>query len=181
MLSLNHKKIYFFLIPLVAFLLLFYSVKLQGEDVQKLRRPLLGNDLPVIKEDTGSQGLKKKPVMLPGSDGKLLIGSRRGNPNRGKMVFEKYCFYCHGKRGLGDGFTVIGLKISPPSFIKDGSILEKSDQEIFDTVTYGVSNFELDMPAWGPILTVEDRLNVIAYIKKMASKLRKEMKVKSGS
>lgn len=177
-----NKTLHFLLIPLVAFLLLLSSEKLQGEEVQKPERPLLGNDIPIIRDESSDkEGVeyekrKKIPVMLPGPEGKFLIGSRKGDPDKGKEVYEKSCIYCHGKKGLGDGVTVIGLKVSPPSFIKDDGILQKTDQEIFDIITYGIiGNYQLDMPAWGPTLTVDDRLNVIAYIKEMANNLKKAM------
>jgi mono/diheme cytochrome c family protein len=175
-----HKRLRFLLIPLVAFLLLLSNEKLQGGEVRKPERPLLGNDIPIIRDETSDkEGMeykkrKKIPVILPGPEGKFLIGSRKGDPDKGKEVYEKCCIFCHGKKGFGDGVMVIGLKVSPPSFIEDDSILQKTDQEIFDIITYGVvGNYQLDMPAWGPAITVDNRLNVIAYIKKRAKNLKK--------
>ena len=118
---------------------------------------------------------KKEPVVLPGAKGKVSISNRKGDPENGSRIFKKYCIYCHGKTGLGDGPIVIGLEVSPPKYMREEGILYMNDQQTFDIITYGVqTNYQLEMPTWGPILPESDRLDVIAYIKDLAKKMYRE-------
>jgi mono/diheme cytochrome c family protein len=154
------------------------SSKLWGaEDIKTNEKPAIANDSPAIAKETSPK--KKDPVLLPSAEGKQLIGNRKGNPSWGKMIFEKHCFYCHGKKGLGDGPITIGLEVSPPSYIRENGILYMTDQEIFETITYGrKTHSSLYMPPWGPNLSEIDRISVIAYIKQLARKTKKEMEEK---
>ncbi len=66
-------------------------------------------------------------------------------------------------KGLGDGPITIGLEVSPPSYIRENGILYMTDQEIFETITYGrKTHSSLYMPPWGPSLSEIDRISVIA-------------------
>ena len=124
--------------------------------------------------------LPDRPHLLtPGSRGKEQIGNIVGNPNKGKPIYLKYCTYCHGKTGRGDGIAAIGLKPSPANlsatFIRWGPLNAKDastlDQRIFEIITYGLKGSkELEMPAWGPILSKQDRADVLAYIKLISTK-----------
>ena len=172
-----------FLLALAACLLTLPSTQLWGEEkIEIIDRPLLGDDIPAIRlapsteEHEHDTHKKKEPVLLPGQKGKLMIGDRKGNPENGEGIYKKFCIFCHGRKGLGDGPTVIGLNVSPPSYLRDEGILSMTDQEIFEVITYGrKTNYQLEMPAWGPILSVEERLDAIAYIKELARLTKKEM------
>ena len=158
------------------------------EEVEVIKRPLLADDIPAMrvkpsaKEHDHSKHKKREHVIQPGADGKLQIGDRKGDPRKGDEIYKKSCIYCHGKEGLGDGITVIGLRVKPKSFIRKEGVLYQKDQELFDTITYGVkTNYQLDMPAWGPNLSVEERLDVLAYVKELAKKTKKATGEEEGS
>ena len=171
-----------FLLALVACLFALQSTQLWGEEkIEIIERPLLADDIPAIrlKPSTEKHGhdehKKKEPVLLPGQKGKLLIGDRKGNPENGEGIYKKFCVYCHGRKGLGNGPTVIGLNVPPPSYSRDKGLLFMTDQEIFEVITYGrKTNYQLEMPAWGPILSVEERLDVVAFIKELARLTKNE-------
>ncbi|MFQ5586458.1 MAG: c-type cytochrome [Thermodesulfobacteriota bacterium] len=175
-----------FLTILLVLILASSGGNLWGEEkIETIERPLLGDDIPAIrvksKEHDHSKHKKREPVILPGPEGKFQIGERKGNPAEGEEIFKELCIFCHGKKGLGDGVTVIGLKAKPKSFIRKKGILTMKDQEIFDIITYGVkTSYQLNMPAWGPRLTVEERLDVLAYIKKLAKKTKREVEEKGA-
>jgi len=171
------------LIILLALICTFSTSTVRAEEeIEVIDRPLLADDMPAVrvkpsaKEHDHSKHKARVPVLLPGAEGKFQVGDRKGNSVEGEKLYKKSCIYCHGRKGLGDGITVIGLRVKPKSFIRKEGILHMKDQEIFDIITYGVkSNYQLNMPAWGPNLSIEERLNVLAYIKQLAKKSKREV------
>lgn len=80
---------------------------------------------------------------------------------RGRERFDIYCAPCHGRLGDGNGITK-KLGVMPTvANLHDKRIVELADGEIFNTVTYGKST----MGAYGPLMPVQDRWAVIAYLR----------------
>ncbi|MFZ0828325.1 MAG: cytochrome c [Verrucomicrobiia bacterium] len=80
---------------------------------------------------------------------------------RGRQRFDIYCTPCHGALGDGNGITK-KLGVMPTvANLHDQRLVVMTDGEIFNTITHGKST----MGAYGPILTVEDRWAVIAYLR----------------
>ena len=80
---------------------------------------------------------------------------------RGRERFNIYCAPCHGRLGDGNGITKkIGVMAAVAN-LHDKRIVELTDGEIFSTV----SNGKGVMGAAGPLLPVEDRWAVIAYLR----------------
>lgn len=86
----------------------------------------------------------------------------KGNPKAGKIVFEKNCIGCHGKNGEG-----LGTTSKLPNFTDVKAMMGRSDKELFDKITNGGKG--TGMPAWGPLLSEQDRWNLVAYIRTFAS------------
>ena len=80
---------------------------------------------------------------------------------RGRDRFTIYCTACHGALADGNGMTK-KLGVMPAVANLQGKrIVEMADGEIFNTVTFGKGL----MGAHGPMLSVEDRWAVIAYLR----------------
>jgi mono/diheme cytochrome c family protein len=80
---------------------------------------------------------------------------------RGQERFGIYCAPCHGGLGDGNGVTKkIGLMPAVAN-LQDKRIVEMTDGEIFNTITRGKNL----MGAYGPIVPVEDRWAIIAYLR----------------
>lgn len=96
----------------------------------------------------------------------------RATREKGKLIYERSCVWCHGADGRGDGpvawgigrysaprprdFTVESFKLrSTPS----GEL--PTDQDLFRTITQGIPGY---MPSFHS-LTEEERWQVVAYIK----------------
>lgn len=80
---------------------------------------------------------------------------------RGRERFDIYCAPCHGALGDGNGITK-KLGVMPTvANLHDKRIVEMADGEIFNTITHGKST----MGAYGPIMPVQDRWAVIAYLR----------------
>ena len=80
---------------------------------------------------------------------------------RGRERFDIYCAPCHGALGDGNGITKkLGLMPAVAN-LQDKRIVEMTDGEIFNTVTHGKNL----MGAYGPLVPVEDRWAIIAYLR----------------
>jgi mono/diheme cytochrome c family protein len=80
---------------------------------------------------------------------------------RGQERFDIYCAPCHGGLGDGNGITKkLGLMPAVAN-LQDKRIVEMTDGEIFNTITRGKNL----MGAYGPIVPVEDRWAIIAYLR----------------
>lgn len=88
----------------------------------------------------------------------------------GREIYDTHCWYCHGDEGDGAGpvseylwprprdFRIASFKLrTTPS----GEL--PTDEDLFRTVTLGAPGSA--MPAWGSVLTVRERWQVIAYLK----------------
>jgi mono/diheme cytochrome c family protein len=81
--------------------------------------------------------------------------------HRGRERFDIYCAPCHGRLGDGNGITKkIGVMAAVAN-LHDKRIVQMTDGEIFNTVTYGKST----MGAVGPLVPTRDRWAIIAYLR----------------
>ena len=96
----------------------------------------------------------------------LLVSAVRaatlGTPEQGKAIFEERCASCHGLKGHGDGPRAPFLSPRPANLVSAGTSI-KSDEELFEVITNGKPR--TDMPPWKDLLTEQQRLDVVAYIR----------------
>lgn len=79
---------------------------------------------------------------------------------RGQERYNIYCSPCHGRTGEGRGIVVQRGYLPPPNFHQD-YIRAYPVGQIYDVINRGVRN----MPAYGPMIPVEDRWAIVAYFK----------------
>jgi mono/diheme cytochrome c family protein len=80
---------------------------------------------------------------------------------RGQERYGIYCSHCHGVSGAGDGpVKALGF-VTIASLITPGPIVDQPDGKIFNTITHGRST----MGAHGPVIAVEDRWALVAYVR----------------
>ncbi len=95
----------------------------------------------------------------------------QGDPRAGRVIYEKHCRYCHGKKGLGDGAIGIALTPRPADFVNETKRMAKSDEELYESITDGMQLAEggegMAMPAWKSILATEERWDVLAYVREL--------------
>lgn len=106
------------------------------------------------------------------SEERVEVKVRQGDPEKGKVVYEKYCFYCHGREGRGDGAIGIAVSPHPADFIGDNKRMAKSDEELIKSIAEGIKKDiggeEMAMPRWKDILSEEDMWNALAYIRELS-------------
>jgi cytochrome c oxidase cbb3-type subunit 3 len=81
-----------------------------------------------------------------------------GNPKAGRAIYDKHCIACHGKTGKGIGTL--------PDLSNAATLAGRSDAQLFDKITNGGRGS--GMPAWGSVLSEQQRWDVLAYIKTLA-------------
>jgi hypothetical protein len=80
---------------------------------------------------------------------------------RGHDRFDIYCAPCHGKLGDGNGITKRIGAMPAVANLHDKRIVDMADGEVFNTISNGKG---LMGPA-GPLLPINDRWAVVAYLR----------------
>jgi len=81
-----------------------------------------------------------------------------GNAKTGRALYDKHCVACHGKTGKGVGTL--------PNLSDARVMAGRTDAQLFDKITNGGRGS--GMPAWGGVLSEQQRWDVLAYIKTLA-------------
>ena len=81
---------------------------------------------------------------------------------RGKKLYRSRCAVCHGKTGLGDGPGGKAL-VPQPKSLKAPIVQNQTDGEIFWKISKGRN----DMIKWEPILTEQQRWDLVNFIRTM--------------
>ena len=80
---------------------------------------------------------------------------------RGRDRFDIYCAPCHGRLADGNGITKKVGGMLAVANLHDKRIVELTDGEIFNTITYGKNT----MGAAGPLVPPQDRWAIVAYLR----------------
>lgn len=83
----------------------------------------------------------------------------------GKFLYERFCIYCHGAAGDGNGKLVESGKYAstPPNYAKVYADGKLTDGHIYHVITYGKNV----MGSHASQLTPEERWKVVAYVERL--------------
>jgi len=97
----------------------------------------------------------------------------RGDTAAGKIIYERYCHYCHGRQGYGDGPVGTAITPHPADFVHDSKRMAKSDEKLFKSISNGVQRKiggeAMAMPRWANILTEKQIWDVLTYVRHLES------------
>jgi mono/diheme cytochrome c family protein len=109
------------------------------------------------------------------------IGHLAGNVKHGKALYQRYCIFCHGAQGDGNGDSAPYLDPKPRDFTKATFKCRSTpsgdlplDSDLYDTITRGVH--ASGMPSWRPLLR-QERADLVAYIKTFSPRFQEEQPV----
>lgn len=92
------------------------------------------------------------------------------NIERGRAVYQNVCLQCHGPNGDGKGHLFVSGKYPfPPANLLSPKIANKTDGEMFHTITVGFGIME----PHAIIVRPDDRWKTILYVRSMQNKERK--------
>ncbi len=109
--------------------------------------------------------------------------AQKGDPQNGKVVYERKCMLCHGEKGDGKGPAAEELSPAPRDLVsgvyKIRTTANKipSDEDLFKVITDGMPG--TSMPPW-KVLPEKDRWDLVAYIKTFAADKFKEDSQEAG-
>jgi mono/diheme cytochrome c family protein len=110
----------------------------------------------IFQEDRWKAPEKAKLIKNP-----ITTGSAQAKSvQRGAKIFKTRCMICHGTFGKGDGIG--GKALTPkPQNLSLNMVQSQTDGEIF----WKVSNGRNGMIKWGPILSEDQRWDVVNYVR----------------
>ncbi len=108
-------------------------------------------------------------VSLPsGTDTASLV--TRASIQRGERIYQRLCYHCHGRQGLGDNNPYMASIGHAPAAHADQLNMQKlSDTDIFTAIRDGVKDERgwLTMPPWSSVLTEAEMWDVIVYMRRL--------------
>ncbi len=101
---------------------------------------------------------------LTGAEDMIEVSSQP-DIDQGREIYQTHCLECHRASGQGDGGQATTL-MPPPGNLVSEAIAMKTDDELFTVITEGMPG--TPMPGWKDQLSLDDRRNVLAYIRSLA-------------
>lgn len=83
---------------------------------------------------------------------------------QGQEIYQLHCLSCHGVKGHGDGPRATTLAPRPGNLVS-AATSSKTDEELLIVITKGVPRTA--MIGWEDQLSLDDRRNVLAYIRSL--------------
>ena len=100
---------------------------------------------------------ESKELVNPVAENKKSSAAKKG-----AAIFKSRCVFCHGAGAKGDGAA--GARLNPkPADLTSARVQDQKDGEIF----WKMSNGKGSMPAWGNILSEEERWNLVSFIRSL--------------
>ncbi len=102
---------------------------------------------------------------------------KKGDPARGRRLYAMYCTVCHGMKGDGEG-QIAKLLDPKPRNHTDGKgtrpgdgMNDRTDEQLFNAITKGGQGIKksVNMPAWGHVISEENRWDLVAYLRTIAA------------
>ena len=109
----------------------------------------------VFAQDNWAAPIEAKEIVNPYSGNQIAA-------QKGGLIFQKLCWTCHGKTGLGDGPAGKALNPKPKNF-KLESVQNQSDGELF----WKISNGKGMMLPYKHSLSEEQRWQLINFIRSL--------------
>ena len=87
--------------------------------------------------------------------------------SEGQVVYQRYCLFCHGEKGEGDGQNAFSLPSRPANLNK--IVLERSDEQLLAIIKQGgiKNNPSSIMPSFENTLSELQIKQLIMYLKNL--------------
>ena len=118
-----------------------------------------------IQTQLFSQGTDSNERWLAPESAKEIsnpVESNKSSIKTGAAIFKTRCAVCHGNEGHGDGPGGKALNPKPADFSTD-KVQSQTDGEIFWKITNGKGA----MIKWEPILSEEERWQLVNYVRSL--------------
>ncbi len=102
-------------------------------------------------------------TLLLGSSGTVMTASAK--PAHGEALYRQYCVACHGAKGIGE-FNWKARARSAPAVDSSGHAWHHEDAQLISMILEKPAP-DSKMPAWRDVLSKDDALDLLAYIKSL--------------
>jgi len=87
--------------------------------------------------------------------------------SKGEILYSRYCAFCHGETGAGDGLNAFRILVKPLSFANKEIMAQKADAELEKVILLGGASQGLSgyMPAFGHTFSDREAGYLIKYIR----------------
>ncbi len=92
-----------------------------------------------------------------------------GDIATGKSIYDRFCTYCHGSKGEGDGPAGSLSGVATGDLSNKAYMSKLSDQELYDRIAWGQEKFPyLQMPGWRSSLKETEIRAIMSYVRSLA-------------
>ena len=86
---------------------------------------------------------------------------------KGAVLYIRYCSFCHGESGAGDGLNAYSMPVKPRNFNDQDVMTRKSDIELEKVILSGGASQGLSkyMPAFGKTLSTHQVKHLVSFIR----------------
>lgn len=142
-------------------------VDYENPDMQSVREPVEGTI--VFTEDAENEMYNYpypyentfEDYERAGAELTSPIAMTEESVEEGKIIYQRFCTHCHGKKGQGDGGVPSNSEYPPPPAYDGASLKTLPEGKMFHTLTYGKGM----MGSHASQLNKKDRWLVIQYVK----------------
>ena len=87
--------------------------------------------------------------------------------SKGEILYGRYCSFCHGESGRGDGLNAYSMPVKPRNFYNQDMMGQKSDLELEKVILLGGNSLGLskNMPAFDKTLSISQVKHLVDFIR----------------
>ena len=87
--------------------------------------------------------------------------------SKGEILYGRYCSFCHGESGRGDGLNAYSMPVKPRNFYNQDMMAQKTDVELEKVILFGGNSQGLSkyMPAFDKTLSTRQVKHLVDFIR----------------
>ena len=115
----------------------------------------------------GSYGMTEEVQKVPPHKPLIIRELPEFRVTKGEVLYSRYCSFCHGESGAGDGLNAFSIPIKPRNFHDQNVMAQKADIELEKVVLLGGTSQGLSqyMPAFGKTLSTRQVKHLVHFIR----------------
>jgi mono/diheme cytochrome c family protein len=116
----------------------------------------------------GSLGMAEEAQNTPPPKPLIIKELPEFKISKGEILYGRYCSFCHGESGRGDGLNAYSMPVKPRNFNNQDMVAQKSDLELEKVILFGGNSQGLSkyMPAFDKTFSNLEAKHLIKYIHK---------------
>ena len=115
----------------------------------------------------GKYGMTEEAQIVPSQKPQTIKEMPEFRVTKGEVLYIRYCSFCHGESGAGDGLNAFSIPVKPRNFNDQDVMVQKSDIELEKVILFGGASQRLSkyMPAFGKTLSALQVKYLVSFIR----------------